>query len=381
MPKSRKQKRSVKKKKKRNPRKSKPSVRRRKFNEDVPIIPFLEPTTEDESTLAELDVMQIRTSPRFSNIAEKEIEMEDLADVSEERASIISIVNGLEGQVETAFKLKEVLEAELDTVQNKLSEELDVRAQLEAQVKSLEARAALAEQLREDISFAEEERNKFANLLAQTQPQLEEATAERDSLAEQMASTKTDVKELEGEKMALGAQVMNLKDKITDADRLRKELAETTEAHRGSREQVHDLTRRLKASEASKDALEKELAGVHQNARTLRAVVEKLQEKVAGADGRAADLRIQLKDQQAANRELMGTNTHLENEIKMVNIRCEAAKSEVDAFKNALRDIRSEATRTSGRVRQRYFKPVRNSSKKVRNSASRKRLQPSSTKA
>ncbi len=380
MPKSRKQKRSVKKKKKRNPRKSKPSVRRRKFNEDVPIIPFLEPTTEDESTLAELDVMQIRTSPRFSNIAEKEIEMEDLADVSEERASIISIVNGLEGQVETAFKLKEVLEAELDTVQKKLSEELAARAQLEAQVKSLEAQATLAEQLREDISFAEEERNKFANLLAQTQPQLEEVTAERDSLAEQMASTKTNVKELEGEKMALGAQVMNLKDKITDADRLRKELAEITEAHRGSREQVHDLTRRLKALEASKDALEKELAGTHQNARTLRAVVEKLQEKVAGTDGRAADLRIQLKDQQAANRELMETNTRLENEIKMLNIRCEAAKSEVDAFKNALRDIRSEAARTSGRVRQRYFN-AGNSNKKVRNSASRKRPQALSTKA
>jgi chromosome segregation ATPase len=109
--------------------------------------------------------------------------------------------------------------------------------------------------------------------------------------------------------------------------------------------------------------------------------VEKLQEKVAGTDGRAADLSIQLKDQQAANRELMETNTRLENEIKMLNIRCEAAKSEVDAFKNALRDIRSEATRTSGRVRQRYFKPARNSNKKVRNSASRKRLQPSSTKA
>ncbi|MBA7696778.1 Chromosome partition protein Smc [subsurface metagenome] len=382
MPKSRKQKRSVKKKKKPSPRKSKPRARRRKFNEDVPIIPFLEPTTEDESTLAELEAMQIRTSPRFSNIAEKEIEMEDIADVSEERASIISIVNGLEGQVETAFKLKEVLEAELDTAQNKLSEELDARAQLEAQVESLEARAALAEQLREDISFAEEERNKFVNLLAQTQPQLEEVTAERDSLAEQMASTKTDVKELEGEKMALGAQVMNLKDKITDADRLRKELAEITEAHRGSREQVHDLTRRLKASEVSKNALEKELAGTHQNARTLRAVVEKLQKKVAGADGRVADLRIQLKDQQAANRELMETNTRLENEIKMVNINCEVAKSEVDAFKNAMRDIRSEATRTSGRVRQRYFN-AGNSNKKVRNSASRKRKrsQALSTKA
>ncbi len=309
--------------------------------------------------------------------------LEDFADVSEERASIISIVKDIEGQVETVFKLNEILEAQLNTAQKKLSEELAARVQSEVQVESLEAQAALAKQLREDISFAEEERNKFANLLAQTQLQLEEVTAGRDSLAEQMASAETNVKELERDKMALEAQVMNLKDKIRDADRLRKELAEITEAHRDSREQVHDLTKHLEASEASKDALKRELAGTHQNARALRAVVEKLQDELTGADSRTADLRIQLEGQQAANRERMETNTRLENEIKMLNIRCEAAKNEVDAFRNSMRDIRSEATQTSGRVHQKYFKPAGNSNKKVRNSASRKRKrsQALSTKA
>ena len=287
---------------------------------------------------------------------QSEIKLEDFADVSQERASIISIVKGLEGQVETAFKLKEVLEAELETVQKKWSEELDARAHLEAQIASLEGQAALAEQLREDISFAEEERNKFANLLAQIQPQLADVTVERDSLVKQLASTETNAKELESEKMALEAQVMNLKDKITDADCLRKELMETTEANRGLREQVHDLTRRLEASETSKDALGRELAGTHQNARTLREEVEDLRKKITGANSRIADLCIQFEDQQTANQELIETNTRLENEIKTTNINYEAARKELDAFKNALRDIRSEATQTSGRVRQRYLK-------------------------
>ncbi|MHC4103425.1 MAG: hypothetical protein ACYSR9_00690, partial [Planctomycetota bacterium] len=282
--------------------------------------------------------------------------IEDFTDVSEERAGIISIVKGLEGQVETAFKLKEVLEDELDTTQNRLADELDARAQLEVQVKSLEARAAVAEQLREDISFAEEERNKFANLLAQIQPQFEEVTAERDSLAGQTASAEANVKKLEGKRTTLEAQVMNLKDKITDGDRLHEELAEITEAHHGSREQVHDLTRRLEASETSNDTLERELAGTNQNAQTLREEVEGLRENVTGANNRIDDLRIQLEDQQAANQKLMEANTRLENKTKMVNIKYEAAKKEVDTFKSALRDIRSEATRTSGRVRQRHLK-------------------------
>ncbi|MHC4544191.1 MAG: hypothetical protein ACYS9C_13535 [Planctomycetota bacterium] len=352
MPRSQKQKTNVNKKKKPRLQKKKPTRRKKRTNK----------------TLLESIADQRAPNTVVSTI-------EGFTDVSEERTSIISIVKGLEGQVETAFELKKVLEAELDATQKKLSEESDARVQLEMQVTSLEAEAALAKQLREDISFAEEERNKFANLLAQAQAQLEDATAERDSLTEQMASAEVHAKELEDGKTALEAQVMNLKDRVTDTNRLRGELMEMTEAHQDSREQVHDLTRRLEASEASKEALEKELDGAHQNSRSLGEEVEELQEKVIVADNRAADLRIQLEDQQAINRELMETTTRLENEIKMMNINYDTAKNELDAFKNALRDIRSEATRTSGRVRQRYFKP------KKKAGSSRKQSQPSSTKA
>jgi DNA repair exonuclease SbcCD ATPase subunit len=308
------------------------------------------------------------------DIEEGTLRMEDFADVSEERTSIISIVKGLEGQVETAFELKKVLEAELDATQKQLSEESEARTQLEIQVTSLEAEAALASQLREDISFAEEERNKYANLLAQTQEQLEGVTAERDSLAEQTASAEVHTKELKDETTALEAKVINLEDRVIDFNRLRGELMEMTEAHKDSREQVHDLTRSLEALEASRDALERELTGAHQNAETLRAERGKLQGKVTVAENRATDLRIQLEDQQAANRELIEINTRLENEIKKVNIKYDTVKKELDAFKNALRDIRSEAARTSGRVRQRYFKP------KKKTASSRKRRKNSSSK-
>ncbi len=172
----------------------------------------------------------------------------------EERVSIISTVKALEGQVETVFKLNEILEAQLDEAQKKLSEELGARVQSEVQVAS-----------------------------------------------------------------------------------------------------------RLEASEASKVALEKELAGTIQALRAeveeLRAKVEKLRDELTVAESRTADLRIQLEDQQATNRKLMETTTRLENEIKMVNINYDANKKELDAFKNAVRDIRSEATRTSGRVQQKFLQP------------------------
>jgi len=239
-----------------------------------------------------------------------ELGMEDFADVFEQRASIISIVKGLEEQVDTAFELKNVLETELDTTQKKLSGELVAHVKLEEQVKSLEAQTALADQLREDISFVEEERNKYANLLAEIQPQIETVSEERDSLAKKVASVEAHAKELGGEKTALEAEVMNLKDKVTNMDRMRGE-------------------------------------------------VDNLRRKLTGADNGMADLRIQLEEQEAANRELMERRTRLECEIKMASANHEATKKELEVVKKALNDIRSEATLASGRVRHRYFNPKR----------------------
>jgi len=228
-------------------------------------------------------------------------DIDDSANGSQERSSIISMVRGFEEQVETAFALKEVLEAELDTTQRRLAQEVEARSQLEAQVELLQTHTALAEQLREDISFAEQERDRFADELANTRPQLEQAVAERDALAKQIASAKADAEDLQSEKKALEAQVMKLQNKIIDADSLHKELTDTTQAYQRLREQHHDL--------------------------------------------------------QDANRELMGTTTRLENEIRRVNADHEAAKKKLSVLKVGLSDIRSEAMQTSRRIRNKYAKP------------------------
>jgi chromosome segregation ATPase len=311
MPKSRKQRTKVKKQTNQSTKKS---------NEPIPAVPLLESSTE-----------------------------EDFADVSEERASILTIVKDLEGQVDTAYQLKEILEAELDATKKKLSEESTARAQFEAQVESLGAQAALVDQLHEDISFAEEERDKSANLLVEIQQQLEAVTKERDSLAEEVDSAKSLNKKFEGEKVALEAQVMNLKDKIADMDNLRSELDETIKTRKNLDKQIRALSNRLKGAENSKKAFEKDLTAAQKQ-------LESLQGKLMVADSRVVEMRARLEEQQATNRELMEANTRLENELKSSKVSFDAANNELEAFKAAMHDIHSEASRTSGRVRQRYFK-------------------------
>ena len=328
MPKSQKQKTGVKKRKKKM--KTKTNKRRNGGS-------YLESTTE--------------LKQRIDSVTEdSEIKIGDFVDVSEERASIISIVNDLEGQIDTAYELKEALEADLEATRQKLSEESATRARLEEQVESFESQGVLVEQLREDLSFAEEERNKLASSLAEAQQQLAAVTKERDSLAEKASSAEAQAKELEDEKATLEAQVMNLKDEVADMGRLRGELTEVTEARRDLAEQVRVLSNRLEASDTSKKALERDLAMAHEQ-------VENLRGKIADADSRTTTLRTQLEQQQATNRDLIETNTRLESELKTLTANYETSKNELDTFKKALRDIRSEATRTSGRTRKRYFRP------------------------
>lgn len=310
-----------------------------------------------KSTLRTSKATTKRSLPEITLLEEVVIEDADYGNVSEERSSILSIVRGLEGQVETAFKLKEVLEEELDTAQERLSEELSVRVELEARLSALEAEAALVEHLREDISFAEEERNNFVELLGQVQPELEAMTLERDSLTEQVAAMDTNIVELDDDKTTLEAQVMNLKDKVSEMERLRGQLDDLTETRLELTEKVRELSRDLNASDTSKGSFEKDLTMTKEKVSNLSVEVDYLQKNLADSESQVADLRIRLEDQQIANRNMVEVKARLEGEMKMLNLNYESAKNEIKGFKNALYDIRSEATRTSSRVRQRYFKP------------------------
>ncbi len=230
--------------------KQKKSIRKRTSTKEQKRTDWIDDVVDDvvnDTAITALDMLQSQSE----SVTE---ELEGFADASEERASIISTVKGLEGQVETVFKLNEILQAQLDETQKKLSEELGARVQSEVQA-----------------------------------------------------------------------------------------------------------SRRLEASEASKVALEGKLAETIQDAQALReefqAKEEKLQDELAGTDSRTTELRIQLEEQQGSNRKLMENTTCLENEIKVVNINYEANKNELDAFKSAVRDIRSEATQTSGRVQQKFLRP------------------------
>jgi len=276
--------------------------------------------------------------------------------VPEESQSVIYIVKDLERQLDDAFALKEALEADLAAMQSRLSDESSARRQLDARVQLLDAQAALAEQLREEISFVEEERNDIARKLKDSEAQLERVTSERNALVERVDTAEMSVKNLELEKVDSQARVLNLEENVRDLGAARKELDQVVIQREDLIQQVQKLTGRIDASETSKSAVEQDLAASRKEVSRLRAEVGKLREKHTAAESAAAELDCRIEDQQVKNQNLLEANRRLERELEALTAENQAISSELEAAKKALHDIHSAASRTTERFRGRYYK-------------------------
>lgn len=284
---------------------------------------------------------------RVGNTEQDEGDVEDYAKVSEESNSIIAMAKDLRREIEAAHELKDALEADLLTTQKKLTEEKAIRAELEARVNLLGAKAALGEQLRDDISFVEEERNETVRRLEEVISELELVTEERDGLAKEKAIKEALIKEIQSAKTDLEAQISNLKGKVEDVNLLCQELAEEKEKCQLLEENVHDLESKLESAETSKNALDLDLTATHELVRGQKKQIEELRVMLTTTRNKLTELRAQLDKQAAENVTLRESIERREREIKTLTARNESIKKELDSRKKALHDIRSVAVRTT----------------------------------
>ncbi len=140
----------------------------------------------------------------------------DPSGVSRGSGGFADIVKDLDGEIDAVYMLKKALEGDLLATQEKLSKEEALRTQLSRRVELLEAKSALADQLREDISFVEEEQNRTHQLLKKATSGLEKATEERDSLAEEKNVHVARIMELQRERLDLEAQILGLKERLAE---------------------------------------------------------------------------------------------------------------------------------------------------------------------
>ena len=277
---------------------------------------------------------------------EADADAADYGETSEESNTIIGIIKDLHGKADAARELKEALEADVAALKEKLAREQAVRAELEARVKLLDAKAALGDQLREDLSFVEEERNEVARRLEQAVSEQGKTAAERDRLVEQTTADAARIKDLQSDKIALEAKVLNLQELVADTDRLRQELAETKEEVQRANETVQSLKSKLDAAEVSRNALELELTTTRGLVRSQSQQTGDLKKELSTAHTDLAALRMELDKQEIVNANLVEINKRADRELKSLTERLELARKDLDLSKRTLRAIRTAAMRT-----------------------------------
>jgi chromosome segregation ATPase len=255
---------------------------------------------------------RLQTENESGNIEDSESDsLSPAADVSQERADILSIVRSLERQTSTSTKLRDVLEDDVDSLQKKLSKETDARAQLEEKLRSLETGTGTTAQLRQENASLKNERDRLATLLEEIRPHLESVTEGRDSLSEEMTFAQKRARELASKKADLETQVKRLQEKVADSERLRAEVTKITDEHQVSAEQVRRLMDRLEEANKVRDTLEADLAESHEAVCNMRKEMEELRDDGTGDGSQASNLRNQLI---AQSTELAAANEKIQQE-------------------------------------------------------------------
>ncbi|MBF0243995.1 MAG: hypothetical protein HQL31_01815 [Planctomycetes bacterium] len=189
-------------------------------------------------------------------------------------------------------------------------------------------------------------------------------TQDKETIEKQKLSGDNKIQGLQSDKIDLEAQVMNLRDKVAEMERMRRELGEIKETRRALEENERDLLSNLEAIETTKNALELDLGTTKEIVKSQNQQLEEFRERLFEAHAQIDELSARLDEQIAENKRLLDQNRSLDRDLKVMNARCETQQKELDANKRALDDVRDVALRTTGRVRQRYYKTLEGESPK-----------------
>jgi len=278
-----------------------------------------------------------------------------------EHSNIVAMVKDLHGEIDASYEQKAALEGDLAAMRDKLFEEQAARAELEGQVKLLEAKLVLEDQLREDISLLENKRKETAHRLEEATSELKQVVQERDDLVEQKVFDEKRIREVQRDMMELEAKVSDLEKKVAETDHLGKELTRTRTALAEAREDAQrrkineqNLKGELEAARVAKSALDLDLATTHELVRSQNEQLEELRDNLAGAHSEVVDLHGRLERQQAEQARLADMNKRAQCEIGTLSARNESMQKELDSGKQALHDIHAATVRTAARIRDRY---------------------------
>lgn len=318
------------------------------------------PIVEDRDILA--GASELQDAELLGRVRDLEAQTDEvvpdtgLEDIREE-GGFFSVVRELEEEIDATLSLKDSLEADLEEMSEKFSQESAAKIELVSRVKLLESQVTLADQMRQELSFVEEERDRASSVLVETRSELDSVTDERNALAETSATAEAQNRRLEAEKSDLETHVAGLNEKIAELELLSGDLEKVSRERDVFEEKVKDLRRSLETSDSMVETLQSDLNINRDLVRDLRsqieddrAQIEDFKEELAVNGSDLTDARTELDAQSEVNK-------RLGDQVKTLTGKYRAAFAELETARKAMRSIQKAAIRVRERTGRKKSRP------------------------
>ena len=230
------------------------------------------------------------------------------------------------------------------------NKELFVRIK-ELELERVAGTEAEGEGMVEGYGEVSEESSGIISIMRDLEGELDAAFALREALEADLDAAQKKLSEESAVRAELEARVESLRAQAALVDQFREDIAFVEQERAVATARITETAAQLERITEDRDSLAEQLGIAEKR-------IEDLREKLNASNIDLTDMRTRLEEQKTKNDDLVEANKGFEREIRTLTSKYESAEKEIEAAKKALRDIRTVAAETTGRARQRYYKPT-----------------------
>ena len=305
-------------------------------------------TQEEKPSAAAVAVKELR----------EEIQREaTTALLDDEASSVFEVIHDLEGQLDSAFAVKEALEKDLEGEKEKTAALSLENAKLKERVTFLESCEKLVDEVQAELDFLNEDKSSSVIAIQQLESKLESLTEEKNGLAKELSATKIAFEGMKRKAVKLQSEVSRLEEKTATMEKLKKELDDNKLEICRANEQIQDIESQLFETSCTKDAFDVDLQSAQKVIEDLQEEIEELKSLRESLKMENLTLKSKLRIAENEKERLSQKNQESERKLSKALEEKDSLQNELSQSKQAFMNVHAALEETKQKAKKRYYFP------------------------
>ncbi|MBK9119619.1 MAG: hypothetical protein IPM18_08460 [Phycisphaerales bacterium] len=271
----------------------------------------------------------------------------------DERNDVLAVINELEDQLDRHQEIRETLEREMTTTNEKLQTANQRVQELEWQVVTLQTRVDALDQLRNEVTSLEEELSDVNARAQRAAEQLNLSQKDNTRLRTELKAANKQADELfavRKERDGLRTEQKTLSARVEELERMQRE---TIEERIALQSQLQDLHIAISEMTEERNKLQLAARAADDRIRELTQVQGALDDKIEALRDEKKTLQVQIAHLERENMRLVEQRQFYECEVTSLRNQARTAESALASVKKAFTEVRTALTETKSRARRR----------------------------